>query len=102
MIGNFVVSARDFGISNSVIHLRNGDIVIINYSVEHDSTPETKAVRAEMKAIVILKKLSDNKTEYSSIFNLDMKMKIPGFVQNKMANGQYEGLQKLKNAIEEY
>ena len=89
-------------ISNNVIHLKNGDKVIVNYSVEHEAAPETKAVRAQMKAMIVLKKLSDNKTEFSNVFNLDMKMKVPGFVQNKMANGQYETLQKLKKTIEEY
>lgn len=70
--------------------------------MEHESTPETKAVRAAMKVIIVLKKLSEAKTAFSNIFTCDMKMKIPGFLLNKMATGQYEGMQKLKKAIEEY
>lgn len=64
MKGNLVVSNRDLSLFLNKISLTDGSIAQVIFSVEHESIPETKCVRAESKInVMVLKSISESRWE---------------------------------------
>lgn len=100
MKGNFIFKSRDFSLFSKVIDLKNGDRAILEYSVENDNIPETKAVRAELENLCWLKRISDTETGIVHLLHIYIKGKVPGFAKNMMPKNHLKEFTKLKELIE--
>ncbi|CAI2375045.1 unnamed protein product [Moneuplotes crassus] len=100
MKGNLIFKARDFSFFSKIIDLKNGDRAIIEYSVENDAIPETKAVRAELENLCWLKKISDTETAIIHLIHIFIKGKVPGFAKSMMPKKHLQEFTKLKEIIE--
>lgn len=72
MKGNMIVSNRDLALFWNKIGLTDGSIAHVMFSIEHDSIPKTKCVRAEAAInLLILQPVSDTRYLISlSIFGI--------------------------------
>lgn len=101
MKGNMIVTGRDFVTCNTLIKLKNGDSIIVNYGVELDDYPPTsKPIRGETRVLFWLKRISDDQTEIINMLNMDMGGSLPGMAQSKIPEKQWEELKNLKAKME--
>ena len=81
-----------------VFEWKNGDVVICNYPIVHNSCPETKWVRGEITSYFYLHKVFSWKTEIRSILHINLKGYIGGTIYNKLASSQYDAFRLLKKS----
>ncbi|CAI2374012.1 unnamed protein product [Moneuplotes crassus] len=101
MKGNMIVSNRDLALFWNKVDLTDGSIAHVMFSIEHDSIPKTKCVRAEADInLLILQPVSDTSCVLLNIGKMDPKGSIPTSFVNKMVTKQYDDLVKIKKLVE--
>ena len=101
MIGNFIFNARDFCASSHSINLKNGSKLIVEFSIEHEDVPETKAVRGEFDNLFWIKKISADQSKIVNLLHLYLKGNLPGIAKGMIPKKHLEEFVSLRKKMEE-
>lgn len=98
--GTLLLGARDFCYCNTKYALKNGSVLVINHSVQHDNVPVGKPIRGALESLVLMTPIDDDRTSVSNILRLDMKGNVPATMMNKLVEKQHDEYVLLKDGME--
>ena len=83
-----------------MIPLKNKAKLFMRYSVDRDDIPSGKKTRATIKALFMVTPISSTQSSITTVLNVDLNGKIPGFLINKITDMQLEESQNMKKVLE--
>jgi len=73
---------------------------LVEFSIEDDDVPETKAKRADIGVLFWLKRISDTETEVVNMIHVYLKGKLPGIAKNMIPKKHLSEFQSLRKLAE--
>jgi DNA-binding transcriptional MerR regulator len=98
--GTLLLGSRDFCYCNTKYTLKNGSVLVVNHSVQHDNVPVGKPIRGVLESLVLMTPIDSDRTTVSNILRLDMKGNVPATMMNKLVEKQHDEYVLLKDGME--